>query len=91
MGIAWYRKEDYDRILKIFDNPDDLPGTYDEWHVMAEKLFETVLKTQARPVKVIIDPDEFPKWCAANGRNIDADARKAYGTMMALKSLREVN
>jgi hypothetical protein len=44
-----------------------LPGTYDEWHVMAEKLFETVLKTQARPVKVIIDPDEFPKWCAAMG------------------------
>lgn len=30
--------------------------------------------------RVYIDPDEFPRWCAARGLDLDADARMAFAS-----------
>jgi hypothetical protein len=30
-GLAWYRREDYPKLLSIFDDAHSLPSSYDEW------------------------------------------------------------
>jgi hypothetical protein len=67
MGIAWYRREDYDRLRRIFSDGANLPQHYDDWLKLAEKLAER-LKNQGQAFqRVYIDPDTFPDWCARTG------------------------
>ena len=36
-GMAWYKRENYTRLLQIFEDSDKLHDTYDEWLVAAEQ------------------------------------------------------
>ena len=36
-GLAWYREEDYRRILKIMEDADMLPRTYKRWKRLVER------------------------------------------------------
>jgi hypothetical protein len=91
VGVAWYRREDYPRLLTIFDDADKLPRTYDECLVIAEKAFQSIEKAGAFAFKAIIDPDDFPKWCAANGYNVDAEARMEFANREATRQYRKRN
>jgi hypothetical protein len=50
-GLAWYRREDYPRLLTIFEDADKLPPTYDEWLAMAEKAFKISRRPESSPLK----------------------------------------
>ena len=75
VGIAWYRQEDYERLLSLFVDSNKLASTYEEWLKQAERLTDQLRRTGQAFQKVYIDPDTFPAWCAARGLNIDAKAR----------------
>lgn len=38
LGMAWYRRQDYGRILEIMEDAHLLPPTFDKWLGKAEKL-----------------------------------------------------
>jgi hypothetical protein len=77
-GIAWYRKEDYQRLLELFEDGQKLPATYEQWLQAANGLFER-LKSQGVSVqRVYLYPNDFAAWCRSRGLNINADARMKY-------------
>jgi len=90
-GLAWYRREDYERLLLIFEDADKLPATYDEWLIGAEKFLERLKSQGVFAVKAVIDPDQFPGWCAVNGHKVDADARKHFASIEAARQSRQSN
>ena len=90
-GFAWYRREDYEKILLIFEDANKFPRTYDEWLISAEKGLERLKSQGVFAVKVIIDPDQFPGWCAVNGHNIDAKARIRFANIEAARQFRQSN
>jgi hypothetical protein len=64
---VWIRREDYDAFKTLCPNDPDLPDTFDEW---LQRATENVTKSAVRGDtvnKVIVDPREFAKWCAAAG------------------------
>lgn len=78
IGIAWYHRKDYKRLMKIFADSQELPSTFDEWLQLAYQTYDR-LKRQGHLVeKVYIDPDTFPAWCAKRGLNINANARASF-------------
>lgn len=90
MGMGWYRnEEEFNRLIAIYEDADQLHRTYAEWLAAAETGIKTLERGNpgVRIVKVIIDPDEFPKWCAANGHKLNSKARIAYGNLMAYRSV----
>lgn len=88
VGISWFRPETYDACMSIFSDSDSLPDTYDDWLHRAKAAEEQVTSQGMKVVRVDIDPDTFPKWCAANGHaSIDKHARMAFGSEMARESL----
>lgn len=61
---GWYRREDYERIRLMMDDPDNFPETFDEWSKLAEGQLARFI-AQGMPVeKVIIDPDGFAAFCS---------------------------
>lgn len=83
IGIAWYRPETFDRLRSIFEDGDKLPRTYEEWFAAAEKGRKSLEAGGAKVICVDIDPDKFPKWCMANGMNINSQARIRFCNLMA--------
>jgi hypothetical protein len=79
MGMAWYHESDYVRLReKLFVDGAKLHPTYSQWLQAATLGFER-FKSEGNIVeKIFIIPDEFSAWCAANGRQLNAEARMRF-------------
>jgi hypothetical protein len=78
IGLGWYRREDWDRLLEMFPDRDQLHDTYDEW-LKDVRQGEKLVKREGNITKrIIVDPDELAAWCAMRGREPIASARAEY-------------
>ena len=78
VGAYWINEEDYSALLKIFPDGNKMPRTWKEWLKIAEEM-EQGLKAYGHVVlRVHIDPNTFPDWCAAHGASPGADGRKRF-------------
>ena len=76
VGVYWVKEEDYAALIQVFDDGDKMPRTWTEWLTMAEEM-ERGLKAYGHLVmRVHIDPNTFPAWCAANGTTPGREGRK---------------
>ena len=78
IGMAWYRRKDYKKLLKLFVDSSKLPKTYDKWLKLAQKGFDDLVIQGCIVEEVYIDPETFPTWCVAHGLDIDAKARVRF-------------
>jgi len=78
LGAFWIDEADYPAALKIFDDGNTLPPTWEAWRKMAEEM-ESGLKAYGHPVmRVRIDPATFPAWCVAYGTDTGRKGRKMF-------------
>ena len=85
VGIAWYRREDYDRLMSMFSDAGDLPATFDKWRAKADKAHRVLTRQGLIVAKALVDPETFPDWCRARGMEMDKHARMKYGMEWASK------
>lgn len=87
VGMAWYKRENFGRLMAAFEDRDKLHRSFDEWLRDAEAGRKAQEAKGIRVVCVDIDPDTFPAWCAASGLGINAEARMKYASLIAYKVL----
>jgi hypothetical protein len=80
IGMAWYHREDYEKLSSIFTDSHVLPKTFDKWLQLAEKGFNSFASQGITVEKVYINPDTFPAWCKARGLDINTEARFEFST-----------
>lgn len=78
VGLVWYWRGDYPRILQIMADADELPRTWEKWAHSAEKILSRIAQDGTVVEKVYLDPDAFPQWCEARGVDLDAKARNTF-------------
>jgi len=88
IGVAWYRREQWDRLLEISSDRDELEDTYDEWQAMAEENLRKLVQHGYALRKVDIDVEELLSWCNSQNRSVDGDARSEF-TVVKLRELDE--
>lgn len=91
VGIPWYRREDYPRILRIMRDRKVLPPTYDAWLVKAKQVVEDYKRKGSVTFEAYIDPDTFPDWCRSRGLHVDAGARMEYANLVAMQRYQSGN
>jgi len=87
VGMAWYKRANFDRLMAVFDDRDKLHRSFDEWLRDAEVGRQAQEAKGFRVVCADIDPDHFPAWCAASGLGVNAQARMHYASLIAHKVL----
>lgn len=91
VGIPWYDREDYARVLAVMEDAEVLPATWEDWFKKAKNVRDQ-LRAQGHLVeKVHVDPDTFPDWCRANGHNVDAKGRTAFANLAAYERFGSTN
>ena len=86
VGIAWYRIDDYPEILSIMADRDQLPTTYSDWRMSAEKLEKKLQREGRLVVRAEIEPGFFRQWCAERRLNVDAHARMRWANEAARRA-----
>lgn len=74
-AMVWYKEEHYPELLRLFDDAEQLPLTYQHWLTRAEEKKAEVEAGGDRVIKVFIDPETFPQWCDRKNLARDANAR----------------
>lgn len=73
----------------MFEDAAGFPATFDEWLASAKQTERDCFERGIKALRIEIDPDKFPEWCAANGLSkIDSHARSIFEN---LKSLEWIN
>ena len=88
MGVAWYRRQQWDRLLEISSDRDELENTYDEWKAMADENFSILVQKGYVLRKIEIDVEELLRWCKLQNRPVDGDARVEF-TLVKLREQSE--
>jgi hypothetical protein len=89
LGIAWYRREDYPRVLETMVDANLLPKTFDAWQRIAEKAESRFVGQGMIVVRAPVDPYPFLAWCRAKGMQADAKARAVFGAEKAVRRVRQ--
>ena len=87
MGVAWYKFDQWDRLLEISSDRAELENIYDEWKKVAEENLVNLAQHGYKLCKVHIDVEELLVWCNSQNRAVDGDARTEFTVM----KLRESN
>jgi hypothetical protein len=74
-AMVWYKEEHYPELLGLFDDAHLLPRTYSDWLARAEEKKAEVEAAGDQVMKVFIDPETFPEWCAKKNMPKDANSR----------------
>ncbi len=83
VGIPWYRTEQYTACRDLMADQGSLPPDYQTWLDNALAVQKDVEAAGDRPLKVYIDPKEFPTWCRMRGLARDTRARHRFANFTA--------
>lgn len=79
-GVAWYKPEQWARLLGISVDSEDLEPTYAEWVSVAQQKILELEKQGVFLRRVQVDVEKLLAWCESEGRPVDATARSEYTT-----------
>jgi len=82
-AMVWYKEEDYETLLGLFDDTELLPKTFSDWKKRAEDKKEEVEAAGDQVLKVFIDPETFPGWCESKNLPMDANSRSQLAIEVA--------
>ena len=78
LGVAWYRREQWNRLLEVAKDRDNLEDTYEEWEANAERGLGRLTRPGFVPKKIDIDIEELIRWCKLKNRPVDGAARSIF-------------
>jgi hypothetical protein len=78
VGVAWYRQKEWQRLLEVSQDRDDLENTYDEWAAAMPARMAKIEEAGFKPHKIDVAVEDLIAWCRSNGRVLDGAARADY-------------
>jgi hypothetical protein len=80
--VAWYKPEQWPRLLEISADSDKLEETYGEWLIIAEKALKDFAALGVFPEKMVVDVEDLLVWCRAEGVPVNGPSRSQYAALM---------
>jgi hypothetical protein len=78
LAIAWYRPEEWPKLLAVSADRDSLEQTHAEWLQDAQKTFLDLLARGIPVKKVDVRIDDLIAWCGKRRRPVDGESRSEY-------------
>lgn len=78
MGIAIYLPHQYGRLLATAEDADKLNPTWQEWFEVCEETKRNLRSIGIEPIDVLVDMDDFERYCAERGLKNTGGTRAEY-------------
>lgn len=76
--LAYYRKKDWKRFVKIIDDREKMHDIWYDWHKDFERAKRDLTNQGFEVVDIIIDLDELIEYCRQRGIKNDGKARSQF-------------
>ena len=80
VAVAWYKPEQWERLLEISRDRDELENTFTEWIEFAEKKVTELEAAGLKLVKVEVDVEELLAWCNKRSLPVDGESRSVFAS-----------
>jgi catechol-2,3-dioxygenase len=87
IGVAWYHRDQWERLREVSTDVDKLEDTYEEWLSVANKTIKDMTAVGMSIGKVHIDIERLILWCEENGLEMNSSSRARY----TAERLREID
>ncbi len=87
-ALAWYSETDYEDLLEMMADGEDLPNTYQEWLDLSLAIEKELLKEGYPVTRIMIQPKQFASWCRIHGLKPNAKARAEFAAKQAMRKAR---
>ena len=77
-GFCWYQPDQWERLVEINEDRDELDDCYEDWLKSANKAISEIRAKGIIVKKVKIDLEEFVEWCEEFGHSINSSARSEF-------------
>ena len=84
-GVAWFDREQWQRLQQVAADPERLEESYEAWLAMAERAIRDLEATGILIEKVPIGTAELIAWCNEQARPIDSSARAKFAARQLRK------
>jgi hypothetical protein len=76
--LAYYKKNDWKRFVKIIDDRESMHDTWHDWHKDFEKIKRDLTNQGFVVVDIIVDLDELTEYCRLRGIKNNGKARSQF-------------
>ena len=76
--LAYYRKKDWKRFVKIIADRERMHYTWHDWHKDFEKTKQDLTNLGFDVVDIVVDLDELTEYCRLKGITNDGKARSQF-------------
>jgi len=77
-GISWFQPEQWERLIEISCDRDQLDDSYEDWRENANKAIHEFRVQGLKVKKVKLDLEKFLYWCNEEGKETNGAARAEY-------------
>ena len=77
-AVAWYRREQWQRLRDVSEDVDNLEETYDAWLETAERMLREGIPADVPVEKFDVDVEEVLAWCNVKGLPMNAASRAQF-------------
>ena len=78
IGIGEYRKEDYQEILRISEDKENMEETWEEWKANKNRTIKNFHNMGLKTIDIIVTPKELVKYCREKGLKINGKSRANF-------------
>lgn len=89
IGMAWYTPENYPILLKVFEDAEKFPITYESWLAKAEAGRKSLEVAGTRIIRVDLNPENFLTWCRVNNLKVDSKARMRFVNIVVAQVIKD--
>ena len=83
--FCWYQPEQWERLLEIADDRENLQDSYQEWRKTANQLLREIEASGNSYLKININLEELLLWCNEKGIPVNSQSRAQFATLVARK------
>jgi hypothetical protein len=80
VGLLWYRREDYPRLLTVMLDARDLPASFEHWQERVQEAVSFIESEGGKPIRVEADLDKIINFCLIRGLRLDAEGRNMFAS-----------
>ena len=78
LGLAWFDREQWQRLTEVVGDRNELDDTYDQWEHGAREALRNFERQGQKVEKVHVNVDALVSWCKAKGLPNNGKSRSEY-------------
>ncbi|MEL7222570.1 MAG: hypothetical protein AAGJ93_14705 [Bacteroidota bacterium] len=78
IGVGEYRKQDYQEILRLSDDRENMDETWEAWKANKNKGLKNFHQMGLKTIDIMVYPRELVKYCREKGLRINGESRANF-------------